>query len=115
MDNIVHVDAKISLHGYKEWRRSLVPLPVGTVIEWVEPYTSFTLADNIKAGQLFKLVKVRESFGASRSEDKIDADKVYDMVLVSKTGKEFKKTMAWSIEIIARKIYLGEVKIYEQS
>lgn len=113
MDNIVHIDAKISLHGYQAWRKSLEPLAIGTVIEWVTPYTGSTLPDNIKAGQLFKLTSVRDSFN-SRA-DNIDAAKVYDMVLVSKTGKEFKKKMAWSIENIARKIHLGEVKIYEQS
>lgn len=105
---MIHTDAKVSLHGYKEWRRSLVPLEVGTVIQWVEAYTGLSLASNVKAGQTFKITNLRESL---IGKPECDADKVYDMVLVSKSGRPYKKKMAWSVESVARGLHDGKLML----
>jgi hypothetical protein len=107
----VHTDAKLSLHGYKEWRRSLVALPVGTAVEWVVGYTGITLDTTIKPGQLFKITKVRAPFGGP---NECMADQVYEMVLVSKSGKEFKKRAQWNVEGIASKLHHGQCKLAQQ-
>jgi len=105
---MIHIDASVSLLGYKAWRESLAPLEVGIIVEWVKPYSAFTVYDSISAGQRFLIKRVKgPSFGTS----KLDADKVYEMVLVSKTGKEFKKKTCWSVENLARRIHLAEITI----
>lgn len=108
MTDTVHVDAKLSLHGYQAWRRGLEPLPVDTVVEWVQPHTGLVLSDNIKSGQLFKITAVRAPLMGKAT---IEAEKVYDMVLVSASGKVFKKKTAWSVESVARAVHRGEVKL----
>jgi hypothetical protein len=106
---MIHTDASQSLLGYKAWRESLVPLPVGTVIQWVEPYTSVPVCDQIKAGQAFIIKRVRPSIAYS---GKLDADLVYDMTLVSRTGREYKRHTAWSVEGIARGLHLGTLMLH---
>ena len=105
---MIHTDAKVSLHGYKEWRRSLVPLEVGTVIQWVNEYQGVSLSSSIKAGQMFKITNVRENI---LRKPECAADNVYDMVLVSKSGREYKKKMAWSVESVARGLHEGDLML----
>jgi hypothetical protein len=105
---IVHVTAATSLHGYKAWRASLTPFPDGTVITWVEPYLGTSLACSVRAGNSFKIVGCRPSFIGNSTAT---ADLVYDMVLVSKTGREYKKKMGWSVEHIARGLHEGTLML----
>lgn len=103
----VHVTAAMSLHGYHDWRASLVALPVGTIIQWVEPYSGVSLSTSVKAGQAYKIKAVNQY---SRVRPIVgDCDKVYDMVLVSKSGREYKKKMGWSVEHIARGLHEGKL------
>ena len=103
---MIHVDAKVSLLGYRVWRESLEPLPIGTIIEWNIPYAASTIPDSIKPSQMFKITKVRRPL---MSKSAISGDQVYDMVLVNSKGKEFKRTTAWSVESIARGIHKEEL------
>lgn len=105
---MIHTDASKSLMGYKAWRESLVPLAIGTVIQWVEPYTSVPVRDQIKAGQAFIIKRVRTSFSGG---SKLDADLVYDMTLVSRTGREYTKQTAWTVESIARGLHTGTLML----
>lgn len=109
---IVHTDAKLSLHGYKQWRSTLKALPVGTVVGWVKGYTGLTLDTTIKAGQHYKVSRVRGPIAGCEASE---ADMVYEMVLVSKSGKEFKHKVQWRVESIAAKLHHGECFLLENS
>lgn len=110
-DEIVHTTAKDSLHGYLQWRNSLVALPLGTILEFTKDYTEGCYVSSfIKKGQCFKILKVRDSFRSAK--DKKIADQVYEMVLCnSKSGKIFKRKIDWYVESVAKKIHDGEIKI----
>ncbi len=103
---MIHTDASVSLLGYKAWRASLEALPIGTVIQWVDHYVGTSLASSVRAGQTFKILRVRSSIIGN---SQLVADLVYDMVLVSKTGREYKKKMGWSVEGIARGLHEGKL------
>lgn len=102
----VHVTAKDSLHGYHAWRDSLEALPVGTVIQWVEAYNGISLSSSVKAAQSYKILAVRPPMIGNSTKV---ADQVYDMVLVSRNGREYKRKMGWSVESIARGLYEGKL------
>jgi hypothetical protein len=103
-----HTDIKASIQAHKNWRNSLVPLDVGTVVQWVEDHQGASLASSVKAGQTFKIKNVRECI---LRKPECDADKVYDMVLVSKNGREYTKKMSWSVESVAREMVAGTLML----
>lgn len=105
---MIHTDASQSLLGYQAWRKSLEPFAIGTIIQWVEPYTSVPVRDQIKAGQAFIIKRVRPSLASSST---LAADLVYDMILVSRTGREYSRHTAWSVENIARGLHTGKLML----
>lgn len=105
---IIHVTAATSLHGYKAWRESLEALPDGTIITWVEAYQGCSLDTSVKANQAYKIIRCRPPM---LNNSKLTCDMVYDMVLVSRTGCEYKKKMGWSVEHIARGLHLGTLML----
>lgn len=104
--DIVHVTAATSLHGYKAWRESLTALPEGTIITWVDAYQGCSLGTSVKAGQSYKIKRCRAPM---LSNSQLTCDMIYDMVLVSANGREYKKMMGWSVEQIARGLHLGSL------
>lgn len=101
------IDATHGLLAYKNWRQSLVPLAVGTQLTFVAAYIGATLSASIPAGSDFVVKDVVYPSG-SRGES---GRAVYTMVLVSPTGKEFKRRVYWGVEEIARRIELGTIVI----
>jgi hypothetical protein len=93
------------LQAYKAWRLGLKLLPTGTILNWVVGYQAGTATDSIKSGTHFKILGAAQPFGY----DGTNASMTYKMVLVSKTGREYKRIVCWSVENIARRIECGEV------
>lgn len=106
----VHTTAKDSLHGYKQWRMSIIALPVGTIIEWVVGYQGCIDATSIKAGSCYKIIETMSGV-QTRSSD-IDADRAYKLALCNRNGRVFKRIVVWNIESIARRIVDGEIKVW---
>jgi hypothetical protein len=101
--------ASNNLLGYKQWRKSLQPLGVGNILQWVTGYNESTIANNIKPGQFTKVVHVRKSNGVSDMEP---ADWCYTLRLCNNNGsKEFKKTFFWRVEGIERRMHNCEVVV----
>jgi len=91
-----------SLHEYKAWRNKLVPLGVGTIIQFNVKYSSYS-GNSIREGQCFKIVSIGKGV---MPVDNLPASLVYTLCLCNKSGKEFKRKLHWSVEGIAR--YLDE-------
>lgn len=106
------IDASYGLHAYKAWRGSLVALPPGTILEWSKEFTALG-NPAFKPGQRYKIIKTRTS-PFTRPEDQCEANLVYEMILVSKTGKEFKKRADIYVEGIARAIVKGQVTVLQE-
>ena len=100
--------ASEDLLGYKSWLNSLTALPTGTVLCWNKGYLDCTTSSAIKPGQFTKVVRIRKSNGVS---DLLDYDQVYELVICTQNGKEFKKKVFWRVEAVARKMHDGEVTI----
>lgn len=96
-----HTARDLGLKGYKAWRTSLKPYPEGTVFKILEPYVGVTASTSIAVGQELKIVGIGPG---------INRDPVYKMV-VHRNGKTFRKTLFFSIEIIARWVIDGRCKI----
>jgi hypothetical protein len=107
------LDPKVNedLFAYTQWRSTLVPISVGAIVCWIDEkkYTGSTQRADISKGQCFKVIKVREPL--FRKPPFVIGDMVYDMVQCSKTGKEYKKIIAFSIEGIARFIENKQMEI----
>ena len=101
------IDATHGLQAYKNWRGSLKPLPIGTQLTFVVAHDGVTQDSSIKAGSHFVVENVIHRGGSGQAGDIAQA--VYALVLVSKTGKKFKRRAHWNAEGIARRIELGEV------
>lgn len=99
---------KRSLHEYKIWRQSLIPLENEVILQWNRPYYGVNSKDQIKVGQCFKITKCRDPL---IGEKKCSGDLVYDLISCSKNGKMFKRHFAFSVESIARFIEDGEVSL----
>jgi hypothetical protein len=97
-----------TLAGYKRWVNSLVPMEIGTVIQWVKGYNQDTVANAIKPGQYTKVMRIRKSNGIS---DMPVHAQVYTLRVCRKDGKEFKKEHVWNVEGIARRIHGGEINV----
>ena len=105
----VHATTKDSLHGYIQWRESIVSLPVGTIIEWVVGYRGSSIDTSVKAGTHYKII---EMVGVKSAPNMLDADHVYKLVLCNRAGRVFKRIDFWNVESIARRIHDGEIKTW---
>lgn len=101
------IDATHGLLAYKNWRLSLVPLTVGTVLTFTKDYLGATQSSSISAGTNFVIKDVVYPSGSQGESSRA----VYTMILVSPTGKEFKRRVYWGVEEIARRIELGSIVI----
>jgi hypothetical protein len=106
----VHTTAKDSLHGYHQWRESIVSLPVGTIIEWVVGYRGYSTDTSVKAGTHYKIIGTQT--GVKTGPSMLDADHVYKLVLCDRAGRVFKRIDFWNVESIARRIVDGEIKTW---
>lgn len=106
----VHTTAKDNLHEYKQWRRSITSLPVGTIIEWVVGYLGCTASTSVKAGTYYKIIGTVA--GMTSHPDALDADRVYKLVRCNRAGRVFKRIDFWNVESIARRIVDGEIKTW---
>lgn len=102
----------MDLHAYNAWRRALVPHEVGTRFEFLKPHQSTTVANSFKAGQTVELVKVRDPFLTVR-EAKYPCDQTCEMVLISKSGKRFKKDLHVSVEGVHKWLDDGTLKLVD--
>jgi len=101
--------ASENLYAYKQWRKSLVPFNVGTVLHWKNGYAGSTFFGSIKPGQCTKIVGIRKSNGVSDMETAIQE---YTCVLCNKDGsKVYKKTFYWRVEGIAHNLTDGNVEV----
>lgn len=108
----VHTTAKDSLAGYKEWRKNIVPLTVGTIITWPTGYASATISDSIKARQCFMVVALTDGLCKVKGGAWLcEADKTYKMIHCSKHGKLHNKYAYWGVESIARQLVDGAIEI----
>jgi hypothetical protein len=103
---MIHTDASESLAGYKQWRKNLQLLPVGTRIKWNIKSRGINNSHDINPGQCFEIIEYRNDIN-----QKLTADRVYVMLQISKTGKRFTRKMYWSVEGIARRLHNKEVEI----
>lgn len=103
--------ASTDLHGYKAWRNSLVPLEVGTVLEWIgtEKLAGSTQAGDFKPGQFVVVKKLRAPYAGKQSTSV--ADKVYDLTRCTRTGKEYERQLHLTVEGIATFLDEGKIRI----
>jgi hypothetical protein len=90
-----HTTTDLGLQGYKQWLKSLTPLPDGTVVNFVSGYIGVTVDSTIKPGQQMMITDFKND--------------CYDMVAY-RNGKCFKKLTRFSIEYIARGLIDGDIK-----
>lgn len=101
----------MDLHAYNAWRRALTPHAIGTRFEFLKPYQGINVANSFKAGQLVELTLVREPL--MRKGTLYPCDQICEMVLVSKTGKRFKKDLHVSVEGVHKWIDDGTLKLVD--
>lgn len=104
--------ASEDLLGYKSWLKSLKSFPEGTIFHWAGGYVGVTERSSLKVGQFTKIARIRKHTGVSIMNE---SDWVYELVVCARNGKEFKKTIHWSVSNLARLIDEGAVVIVDNA
>jgi hypothetical protein len=99
-----HTAKDLGLHGYKNWLKSLKPLPNGTVVRFKTGYSGVTKSTTISPNQ--ELIIQGSRLGLA-------SDALYYDMVVYRNGKVFTKKMAFSIESIARWLIDGDCDLVE--
>lgn len=86
--------ASTDLFGYKHWRNTLVPYPIGAMFRFLKDYTP--PGRSFKVGQLVKVMAVRDAMICKH--EKAGGDMIYELVVCSCRGKPFSKTLYLSVE-----------------
>jgi hypothetical protein len=105
----------MNFHQEIEWRKSLIPLPVGTVVRWIsdQPFVGSTARDRVVKGECLLITEVR--MPVVRPFDGYEASKTYRMPkCTAKNFKPMKREFNFYVDSVAKWLLEGKIEILRE-